>query len=346
MFGGDEVSSLVLDLGTFNFRIGYSGEDSPRTVFQPIIGKNPNSKNLFFTESSLRFFKPNTKILKFMNKNGITAYDEQSLDGIVRHIIIRTGYSTDEIMITLVVNDFKVPNEAELINYLTKKYRKIKTIVKNLNNQNTNVILGDKNQAIYGDGYIFDYLGEYKFKISPMSFYQVNPIQTERLYEVAVNGAKLTGKENIFDLYCGLGTIGLFASKKAKMVYGIEVVPDAIVDAKRNAVINNIKNVEFIAGEVETELPKLLKNEDVTPDVVFVDPPRKGCAASVIKKLLEVKPSKIIYISCNPATLARDLKLLSESYDIKEITPVDQFCYTHHVESVSVLKLRENSKCE
>ena len=189
-------------------------------------------------------------------------------------------------------------------------------------------------------------MGEYKFKISPMSFYQVNPIQTERLYEVAVNSAKLTGKENIFDLYCGIGTIGLFASKKAKMVYGIEVVPDAIVDAKRNAVINNIKNVEFIAGEVETELPKLLKNEEITPDVVFVDPPRKGCAASVIKKLLEVKPSKIIYISCNPATLARDLKLLSESYDIKEITPVDQFCYTHHVESVSVLKLRENSKCE
>ena len=285
-------------------------------------------------------------IVKFMNKNGITAYDEQSLDGIVRHIIIRTGYSTDEIMITLVVNDFKVPNEAELINYLTKKYRKIKTIVKNLNNQNTNVILGDKNQVIYGDGYIFDYLGEYKFKISPMSFYQVNPIQTERLYEVAVNSAKLTGKENIFDLYCGIGTIGLFASKKAKMVYGIEVVPDAIVDAKRNAVINNIKNVEFFVGEVETELPKLLKNEEITPDVVFVDPPRKGCAASVIKKLLEVKPSKIIYISCNPATLARDLKLLSESYDIKEITPVDQFCYTHHVESVSVLKLRENSKCE
>jgi 23S rRNA (uracil1939-C5)-methyltransferase len=279
-------------------------------------------------------------IIEFMNKNNIPAYDEKTLEGIVRHIIIRTAYSTEEIMITLVVNNMAVPKEKELVKFLTQKYRKIKTIVKNLNDQNTNVILGDTTQVIYGDGYIFDYLGEYRFKISPLSFYQVNPIQTEKLYDVAINKAKLTGKENVFDLYCGIGTIGLFASRKANKVYGIEVIPEAIVDAKRNAVINNVKNIEFIAGEVESELPKILKEENISPDVVFVDPPRKGCAASVIKKLLEVKPSKIIYISCNPATLARDLKLLSEGYSIKEITPVDQFCYTHHVECVASLKLK------
>lgn len=279
-------------------------------------------------------------IIEFMNNNNIPAYDEKTLEGIVRHIIIRTAYSTEEIMITLVVNDMAVPKEKELVKFLTQKYRKIKTIVKNLNDQNTNVILGDTTQVIYGDGYIFDYLGEYRFKISPLSFYQVNPIQTEKLYDVAISKAKLTGKENVFDLYCGIGTIGLFASRKANKVYGIEVIPEAIVDAKRNAVINNVKNIEFIAGEVESELPKILKEENISPDVVFVDPPRKGCAASVIKKLLEVKPSRIIYISCNPATLARDLKLLSEGYSIKEITPVDQFCYTHHVECVASLKLK------
>ena len=279
-------------------------------------------------------------IIEFMNKNNIPAYDEKTLEGIVRHIIIRTAYSTEEIMITLVVNDMAVPKEKELVKFLTQKYRKIKTIVKNLNDQNTNVILGDTTQVIYGDGYIFDYLGEYRFKISPLSFYQVNPIQTEKLYDVAISKAKLTGKENVFDLYCGIGTIGLFASRKANKVYGIEVIPEAIVDAKRNAVINNVNNIEFVAGEVESELPKILKEENISPDVVFVDPPRKGCAASVIKKLLEVKPSRIIYISCNPATLARDLKLLSEGYSIKEITPVDQFCYTHHVECVASLKLK------
>ena len=279
-------------------------------------------------------------IIEFMNNNNIPAYDEKTLEGIVRHIIIRTAYSTEEIMITLVVNDMAVPKEKELVKFLTQKYRKIKTIVKNLNDQNTNVILGDTTQVIYGDGYIFDYLGEYRFKISPLSFYQVNPIQTEKLYDVAISKAKLTGKENVFDLYCGIGTIGLFASRKANKVYGIEVIPEAIVDAKRNAVINNVNNIEFVAGEVESELPKILKEENISPDVVFVDPPRKGCAASVIKKLLEVKPSRIIYISCNPATLARDLKLLSEGYSIKEITPVDQFCYTHHVECVASLKLK------
>ena len=279
------------------------------------------------------------KIIDFMNKNDIPAYNEETLKGYIRHIIIRTAYSTEDIMITLVVNNLKIPKEEELVKYLTRKYKKIKTIVKNLNDQNTNVILGEKTQVIYGDGFIFDYLGEYKFKISPMSFYQVNPIQTEKLYDLAVNKAKLTGKENVFDLYCGIGTIGLYAARKSKMVFGIEVIPDAIVDAKRNAEINNIHNVEFVAGEVETEFPKLLKEEEITPDVVFIDPPRKGCAISVVRKLLEVKPSKIVYISCNPATLARDLKLLSESYDIDEITPVDQFCYTHHVESVAVLKL-------
>lgn len=258
----------------------------------------------------------------------IAPYNEKDLSGILRHIIIRIGLKTDEIMVTLVVNKNEIPNQEILIKNITEKYPQIKTIAKNINKKNTNVILGEETEIIYGEGYIYDYLGEFKFKISPMSFYQVNPSQTYKLYSKAIEYANLTGKETIFDLYCGIGTIGIFASKNVKKLYGIETIEQAIEDAKENAKINNVQNAEFFAGDVEKILPELIKTRNLKADVIFIDPPRKGCDEVAIKTILEVEPERIVYISCNPATLARDLKELEEKYDIIEATPVDMFGFT------------------
>lgn len=258
----------------------------------------------------------------------IAPYNEKDFSGILRHIIIRIGLKTDEIMVTLVVNKNEIPNQEILIKNITEKYPQIKTIAKNINKKNTNVILGEKTEIIYGEGYIYDYLGEFKFKISPMSFYQVNPLQTYKLYSKAIEYANLTGKETIFDLYCGIGTIGIFASKNVKKLYGIETIEQAIEDAKENAKINNVQNAEFFAGDVEKILPELIKTRNLKADVIFIDPPRKGCDEVAIKTILEVEPERIVYISCNPATLARDLKELEEKYDIIEATPVDMFGFT------------------
>lgn len=271
-------------------------------------------------------------------KYNIKPYNEENRSGTVRHIIIRKGKKTNEIMVTIVTNTEKLEHEEHIVEELTNKFKSIKTIVQNINNKNTNVILGDKINIIYGKGYIEDYLGDFIFRISPLSFYQVNPIQTEALYSKAVEYAQLTGEETIYDLYCGIGTIGIFASKKAKQIYGIEVVPQAIQNAKENAILNNINNAEYFVGEVEKVLPDLVQESEA--DVVFIDPPRKGCEQKVLETLLNVKPKKIVYISCNPATLARDIKILQEQYELGEVQPVDMFPYTSHVESIAVLKLK------
>lgn len=284
-------------------------------------------------------------IFEFIKENNISVYNEQTLEGTVRHIVIRIGVKTNEVLVTIVVNDDKLKKEQELVKYITEKHPNIKTVVKNYNTKNTNVILGNRNEIIYGSGYIYDILGEYKFKISPLSFYQVNPIQTEILYSTAIKyaDAELTQKNNIaLDLYCGIGTIGIFASKYFKEVYGIEIVEQAIEDAKENAKINNVNNIEFYAGDVEKVLPQILENIEEKPNVVFVDPPRKGLDSKTIEVLKTLKPEKIVYISCNPATLARDLKNLEEKYEIKKVQPVDMFPYTSHVECCSVLKLKES----
>ena len=242
-------------------------------------------------------------------------------------------------MCILVINGKELKNENELAQKLIKEFPNIKTVVKNTNRKNTNVILGEENIVIKKKGFIYDKLGEYTFKISPMSFYQVNPIQTEILYNLAIEKANLTGKEIIFDLYCGIGTIGIFASKYAKKVFGIEIVEQAIEDAKENARINSIENIEFMAGDVENTLEDLIRIKKQLPDVIFVDPPRRGLDNNTIQNILKYKPKKVIYISCNPATLVRDLKLLEDKYNIKEIQPVDMFPYTSHVEVVAVLQL-------
>lgn len=279
-------------------------------------------------------------IFEFVKENNISVYDEKTLKGALRHIVIRYGKKTGEVMITLVTNQRKIEKENELVKYITEKYQEIKTVVKNLNNKNTNVILGYENEVLYGDGYIYDYLGEFKFKISPMSFYQVNPVQTEKLYSKAVEYAELSGNETVFDLYCGIGTIGIFASKNVNKLYGIETVPQAIEDAKENARENNLNNAEFFVGDVEVTLPEFIKERNISPDVVFVDPPRKGCDKTAIDTLLGLEPKKIVYVSCNPATLGRDLKIFEEKYEIKKIAICDMFPFTHHVESIAMLNLR------
>ena len=207
--------------------------------------------------------------------------------------------------------------------------------------KNTNVILGTENIDLYGNGYIKDVLGEYKFKISPLSFYQVNPVQAEKLYNLGVEMAQITKNDTVFDLYCGIGTITLFMSKYAKKVYGIEIVKEAIEAAKENAKMNNVDNTEFFAGDVEIVLDDLINNKGVSADIVMFDPPRKGLDRNSINNILKIKPKKIVYISCNPATLIRDLAFFEENYDIKTIVPVDMFPFTSNVECVTVLYAKE-----
>ena len=281
------------------------------------------------------------RIYEFIKENNINVYNEKKLNGSIRHIIIRIGKTTGEVMVVLVTNEEKIEKENELVKILKNEFECVKTIVKNINNKNTNVILGKKNIVLDGPGYIYDYIGKYKFKISPMSFYQVNPVQTEKLYSKAVEYASLTGGETIYDLYCGIGTIGIFASENVEKIYGIETVEQAIIDAKENAALNNIKNSEFFVGDVEKVLPEFIKETKENPDVIFIDPPRKGCDEIAINTLLKIESKKLVYISCNPATLARDAKLLDEKYDLKKLSLVDMFPFTSHIEAVAVMELKK-----
>ena len=279
-------------------------------------------------------------ICEFAKQNNISVYNEETRKGLLRHIVIKVGIKTNEIMCVLVLNGKKINNEEKLVKELIGRFSNIKTIVKNINMQNTNVILGKENINIYGDGYIYDKLGDYTFKISPLSFYQINPIQTEKLYNLALEKAELTGKEILFDLYCGIGTIGIFMANRGKEVYGIEIVEQAIEDAKENCKINNITNAKYYAGDTEKLLSDLIEKQNIVPDVVVVDPPRKGLDNTTIENIKKIKAKRVIYISCNPATLVRDLSKLEEQYEIKEIQPLDMFPFSHHVESLAVLKLK------
>lgn len=300
---------------------------------EPIVGVFANRTHEIIPFEECKIQKPiSEKIARFIcnyiKEKKISVYNEKTQKGIFRHIVIKVGVATNEIMCILVLNADGFKEENDLVNKLKTKFTNIKTIVKNINKKNTNVILGSKNVVLYGDGYIFDKLDEFKFKISPMSFYQINPVQTEKLYKIAIEKAELNPNEIVFDLYCGIGTIGIFAAKHAKQVYGIEIVEDAVKDAKQNAKINNIDNISFFAGDVEELLFDLIDNKKIIPDVIIVDPPRKGLDGKSINNIIRVAPKKVIYISCNPATLVRDLHLLEDKYDIKEIQPVDMFPFT------------------
>lgn len=281
-------------------------------------------------------------IFDYIVENGITIYDEKTGKGLIRHIVTKIGVKTNEVMCVLVINGKKMPKEKEMVTEIINHFPDVKTIVKNINTKNTNVILGQENINLYGDGSIKDRLGEYIFKISPLSFYQVNPIQAERLYQIGVEEAKITKQDTVFDLYCGIGTISLFMSKYAKKVYGIEIVNEAVKMARENAELNQVDNVEFIAEDVEEALDELIHNKNIIPDIVMVDPPRKGLDNKSIDNILNIKPKRLVYISCNPATLVRDLSRLEKFYNIESIKPVDMFPFTAHVECVALMGRKDN----
>lgn len=281
-------------------------------------------------------------VLAFMEKSFIPAYDEQTGKGLVRHVLIRTGFTTGEIMVCVVINGNSLPQSKEFVDGLLglelNLNKHITSISISPNTKNTNVIMGDSVKTLWGNSYIVDYIGDTKFRISPLSFYQVNPAQTEKLYGLALEYANLTGKETVWDLYCGIGTISLFLAKKAKQVYGVEIVSQAIEDAKENALLNHIENAEFFVGKAEEVLPEKYEKEQIYADVIVVDPPRKGCDEACLNTMVKMKPERIVYVSCDSATLARDLKYLRENgYEIKRVRAVDQFGHSGHVETVCSL---------
>lgn len=277
-------------------------------------------------------------IRNFIDKYNVSVYDENTHRGIIRHIVTKVGFSTGEILVVIVTNGDSLPHKEDLVDMLQEKIEGIVGIVQNINNRKTNVILGKDNVVLWGRDHIIDTIGEYKFRISPLSFFQVNSVQTEVLYGKALTYAKLSGEETVFDVYCGIGTISLFLAKYAKKVYGIEIVEDAVEDAKKNAKLNGIENVEFIAGEAERIVPDLMSRA-IRPDVVVLDPPRKGCDRGLLEVIAKAEPSRIVYVSCNPATLARDLGYLKEyGYVAHEAQPVDMFPYTNHVECIALIQ--------
>lgn len=264
-------------------------------------------------------------IKSFMKEYAIRPYDEESHTGLVRHALIRVGFKTGEIMVCLVINGRKMAHGEELVERLLN-VEGMTSISLNVNTERTNVILGKEIINLYGPGYITDYIGNVKYQISPLSFYQVNPVQTEKLYGTALEYAGLTGEETVWDLYCGIGTISLFLAQKAKKVYGVEIVPEAIEDAKMNAKLNGIDNVEFFVGKAEEVLPEQFRNNCVYADVIVVDPPRKGCDTVCLDTIVEMEPKRVVYVSCDSATLARDVKYLGEKgYEVEKVRCCDMF---------------------
>ena len=284
-------------------------------------------------------------------------YSEELHRGLIRHIVTRIGYSTGELGVCIVINETalkgKLSDEltgcllaaVDEYNQSDEKQIKLVSVSLNINTEKTNKILGDKNITIYGRDYIRDYIGDICFNISPQSFYQVNPVQTKRLYDKALSYADLHGEEVVWDMYCGIGTISLFLARQAKKVYGVEIVPKAIEDAKENARLNKLENTEFYCGKAEEVAPRLCEQEEAKPDVVVVDPPRKGCDASLLDTIAKLSPEKVVYVSCDPATLARDVKYLSaKGYSLDKVAAYDQFGHSVHVEVVSVMSRRSRRR--
>lgn len=277
------------------------------------------------------------RILAYMKSCHVDPYDEKTGEGLVRHVLLRYGFKTGEIMVCLIINGTGIPDKERFVKAL-KDIPGMTSITLNVNTKRNNVILGEKVIPLWGKTYITDYIGQIRYQISPLSFYQVNPIQTEKLYKTALEYAALTGKETVWDLYCGIGTISLFLAQKAKQVFGVEIIPPAIEDAKRNAELNGIENAEFFMGKAEEVLPEKYEKEGIYADVIVVDPPRKGCDEAVIETMLKMKPEKIVYVSCDSATLARDLKILcQEEYRLEKVAVCDMFPQGVHCEAVCLL---------
>lgn len=284
-------------------------------------------------------------IRSYIKESNIAIYNEELHTGLLRHILIRVGFTTKQVMVCLVINGKKIPKQELLLNKLLALNSMqhdfvIESICLNVNQEKTNVILGNQVISLYNEPTIIDQIGDIKYQISPLSFYQVNPVQTKKLYELALSYADLHGEEIVWDLYCGIGTISLFLAQKAKKVYGVEIIPQAIEDAKRNASLNQITNAEFFVGAAEDVLPQKYKESKgaMSADVIVVDPPRKGCEESLLETVVAMHPKRVVYVSCDPATLARDVKYLCEKgYQLKKVHPVDQFPHSTHVESCVLL---------
>lgn len=302
----------------------------------------PRSHDIIDTPSCMIQDEDNDTALKtvkdWAGKYNISIYGESTQKGLLRHVMVRKAFRTGEVMTVLVTNGYEIPHADSLVELLKKNIPGLKTVAQSINMENTNVALGKEIRVLYGSGIITDYIGDLQFHISPLSFFQVNPVQTEVLYGKALEYAGLKSSETVIDAYCGTGTISLFLAQKAGKVYGIEVVEPAIEDAWKNARDNGINNVEFIAGRSEIVIPDLYK-KGVRADVIVVDPPRKGCDEELLKTIISMKPQRVVYVSCDPGTLTRDLKTLSENgFTVKEVQPVDMFPETSHVECVVLLQ--------
>lgn len=308
----------------------------------PVIGfYKKKSHDIIPTNQCIIQHDVNDKIIKiiktYIRAYKVSIYDEKTHTGVLRHLVTKVGFTTKEVMVVLVANGRKLPYLNELASVLKENIPGFKTLVVNVNREKTNVILGNENRVIYGDGKINDNIGDLVFEISPLSFFQVNPVQTEVLYNKALEYANLGENDTVFDIYCGIGTISLFLAQKAKKVYGIEIVEEAIKDAKINAKINNLDNVEFYVGKAEEVVPKMYK-QGKRANVVVVDPPRKGCDEKVLDTIISMQPDRVVYVSCNPSTLARDLNYLDErGYKCLEVQPVDMFPHSVHIENVALI---------
>ena len=294
----------------------------------------PNTKCYLGSEGNEEILQV---VLDYMKTYNVSAYDEAKGKGLVRHILIRTGFTSGEIMVCLVINGKKLPKSEKLVEAL-KKIQGMTSITFNVNEKRTNVILGEEIKLLWGRTYIQDNIGDITYRISPLSFYQVNPVQTKKLYETALEYADLKGEETVWDLYCGIGTISLFLAQRAKQVYGVEIVPQAIEDARENAVLNHIENAKFYVGKAEEVLPELYDQEGIYADVIVVDPPRKGCDEKCLETIVKMQPKRVVYVSCDSATLARDLRYLCDrGYEVKRVRGCDMFPMTGHVETVVLM---------
>lgn len=355
-FKRQKVKDALLRLGGIDVEVepvlGIKNPYRYRNKVQLPIGKEnekvsigfyaPRSHNIIDLKTCLIQDEKADDIIKILREwikeFNVPIYNEKEHKGNLRHIMVRTAFKTGEVMVVLVTKDKNLPHKEELINKLIENLQGVVSIIQNINSQKTNVVLGKESIVLWGKDKIIDYIGNFKFAITPLSFFQVNPIQTEVLYNKALEYAGLKGNEVVFDAYCGTGTISLFLSQKAKKVYGVEIVAEAIESAKLNAKENNVDNVDFIVGESEKVIPELIE-KGIKADVVVVDPPRKGCEKSLLEAMANMSPEKIVYVSCDPATLARDLCVLEKlGYKTIRVQPVDMFSNTYHVENVVLLE--------
>ncbi|WP_105994257.1 23S rRNA (uracil(1939)-C(5))-methyltransferase RlmD [Staphylococcus simulans] len=341
-FTSTPINETIGMMNPWNYRnksqipVGQNSEDAPIMGFY-----RQRSHDIIDMEECLIQDSIQNQLMRMirglLKEHNVSIYDEKRKEGLLRHVIIRVGYTSREVMVVFVTNGKKFKQAKAMIKQMVEAVPNIKSVIQNINETHSNVIMGKKSKTLYGKDEITDELDSVEFEISDQSFYQINASQTVKLYNKALEYAGLTGEETVLDTYCGIGTIGLYMAEQAKHVYGVEVVPAAIEDAKKNAKLNGYDNTTFVCGKAESVIMDW-KQQGIQPDVVMVDPPRKGCDEQFLRTLLELNPKRIVYISCNPSTQQRDAHILAEGYELKEITPVDMFPQTTHIETVALFE--------